>query len=152
MLKCLGREEDDLPQEHTAQHFKYHFTASVRNLNLNSKTKITKLFPQVAEDQIFFFDTNATEKIETDSLNSEEVWDINNEQNEEQSPSSGPVTRSRSRRVRTRPYPSTHQPTAPGSPGESFSENFDSAGSRVPQIQSLQNCSTQIWIISSDET
>ena len=144
MIKCLGPEEDNLPLEHTAQHFKYLFTASVLNLNLNSKTKIAKLISQVAEDQIFFLDT--------DSLNSEEVWDINNEQNEERNPSSGPITRSRSRRVRSRPYPSTHQLTAPGSPGESFSQNFDFAGSSVPQIQSLQNCSTKIWIISSDET
>ena len=132
MIKCLGPEEDNLPLEHTAQHFEYHFTASVLNLNLNSKTEITKLFPQVAEDQIFFLDT--------DSSNSEEVWDINNERNEEQNPSSGPVNNR-----------STDQLTAPGSPGESFCQNFDSAGSSVPQIQSLQNCS-QIWIISSDET
>ena len=126
MIKYLGRKEDNLPLEHTAQHFECRFKATVTNLNSNSKTQIDKLLKQ--------------------------VWDIINEQNEEQKPSSGPVTRSRSRRVRTGPYPSTHELTAPGSPGESFSQNFDSAGSSVPQIQSLQNCSTQIWIISSDET
>ena len=117
MIKCLGPGEDNLPLEHTAQHFEYLFTASVLNLNSNSKTQIDKLLPQVAEDHIFF----------TDSLNSEEVWDINTEQNEERNPSSGPIR-------------------------ESFSQNFDFAGSSVPQIQSLQNCSTKIWIISSDET
>jgi len=126
LIKYLGRKEDNLPLEHTAQHFECRFKAKVTNLNSNSKTQIDKLLKQ--------------------------VWDIINEQNEEQKPSSGPVTRSRSRRVRTSPYPSTHELTAPGSPGESFSQNFDSAGSSVPQIQSLQNCSTQIWIISSDET
>ena len=210
MIKYLGHEKGNLPQQDTAELFNHLFTATVQYSTVpsNSKHQIAKLLPQVSDDQIFFY----------------EIKDIKKEQNKEQKPSTGPVTRSRSRNVRARPYPSTHQPTAPGSPedtvpwslediapgstrdtapgstrdttpgstrdtapgstrdttpgstrdtapgspedtapwfpediapespGECFSQNFDSSGSRVPQIQSLQNGSTKIWIISSDET
>ena len=57
MIKYLVPEEDNLPLEHTAQHFEYRGTAKVPNVNSNSKTQIDKLLKQ--------------------------VWDIINEQNEE---------------------------------------------------------------------